>query len=427
MKQRLKQQKKQTLVITPLLQSQIKLLNLSGLNIREKLNEIILEFCEEEKSKDFILFKDIVLEDKYRGTLGLSDSISKDLIQNEDDDIRVKLLDQLYLLSLEEYEISIGEYLIDSVDENGRLDTSLDYQDLISYILESYNLIISIEDIDGILKQIQNLEPVGCCYRNILESLNVQTEHLEINENEKSDIKKILREISEDKLKIANLDPKVINILKKLKFNPNSQRNISEISYIRPDLVVKEISDNLEVLLNDSFIIESLSEKVKNNIKQSGSIKKEESLSFINGLERRQNTLLIVGKYIISKQSRFLLHSEELKPLSLKDISQTTGVSESTISRIVKSKYLEFKQKNIPISSLLEKKVNLRSSDTKSTSPSQLEKLIGEIIENENKSKPLSDSKIKKYLEEEYKVTVARRTVSKYRKKAQILSARQRV
>jgi len=426
MKQRLKQQKKIALAITPLLQSQIKLLNLPGIKVREKLNEIILEFCEEEKSKDFILFKDIVFEDRFKSLIGLNDYTSRDLLQNKEDDVRRKLLDQLFLLNIKEYEISIGEYLIDSIDENGRLDANLDYQDLIAYILESYDLTVSKQDIDRVLKQIQNLEPIGCGYRNIFESLNIQSDYLDVSEQEKLEIKKILKEISNNKLKIANVDQKFIKILKKLKFIPCNQNGINEVSYIRPDLIVKEISDNLEVILNDSFLIESLSQKIKNRIKQSKSVKKDESLSFINGFERRQSTLLIVGKYIISEQTHYLLHSGELRPLSLKDISQKIGVSESTISRVVKSKYIEFKNQNIAICSLLEKKVNLRSSDTKSTSPQQLQKMIRKIIENENKSNPLSDNKIKKYLEEEYKVTVARRTVSKYRKKAEILSTRQR-
>ena len=164
---------------------------------------------------------------------------------------------------------------------------------------------------------------------------------------------------------------------------------------------------------------------LKLQFKRTSSIKKNEALSFITGLERRQKTLLKVAKFIVSKQEKYLLNSKELLPLSLKQIAKSTGVSESTVSRIVRFKYLQLPNKNIPLSSLLEKKVTLRSSGGKEVSPNQLTKLIIKIIEEE-KSEPLSDQKIKKYLQEKYKVSIARRTVAKYRQQAQLLPSRLR-
>ena len=78
------------------------------------------------------------------------------------------------------------------------------------------------------------------------------------------------------------------------------------------------------------------------------------------------------------------------------------------------------------LSSLLEKKVTLRSSGGKEVSPNQLTKLIKKIIEEEKKLEPLSDQKIKKYLQEKYEVSIARRTVAKYRRQAQLLPSRLR-
>jgi len=121
-----------------------------------------------------------------------------------------------------------------------------------------------------------------------------------------------------------------------------------------------------------------------------------------------------------------LLNSKELLPLSLKQIAKSTGLSESTVSRIVRFKYLQLPNRNIPLSSLLEKKVTLRSSGGKEVSPNQLIKLIIKIIEEEKKSEPLSDQKIKKYLQEKYKVSIARRTVAKYRRQAQLSPSRLR-
>jgi len=427
MKQGLKQLPKQSLALTPLLQSQIRLLSLPGREIRMSLNELIKEFCEEEKSKEFFLFKDIVLGDQYNYLLQKRNQpLEYEYLLSKERDIKSILLDQLYLLNIKEHEISIGEYLIDSINNDGRLDINLDFDDISLFVHESFNLQIGKKEIEKVLLVIQNLEPVGCGYRNILESLMIQTDSLEIEDKEKLIIKKFLKEFSDEDKGQTNLDPKRESILNQLNFNPCNQTDSNEVSYIRPDLIIIENVGKLEVTLNDTFLIESLTHKLKTSVKKTSSIKKNEALSFINGLERRQKTLLEVAKFIVSKQENFLLSSKELLPLSLKQIAKSTGVSESTVSRIVRFKYLQLPNRNIPLSSLLEKKVTLRSSGGKEISPNQLTKLIIKIIKTEKKSEPLSDQKIKKYLQEKYKVSIARRTVAKYRQQAQLLPSRLR-
>ena len=427
MKQGLKQLPKQSLALTPLLQSQIRLLSLPGREIRMSLNELIKEFCEEEKSKEFFLFKDIVLGDQYNYLLQKRNEPQEyEYLLSKERDIKSILLDQLYLLNIKEHEISIGEYLIDSINNDGRLDINLDFDDISLFVHESFNLQIGKKEIEKVLLVIQNLEPVGCGFRNILESLMIQTDSLEIEDKEKLIIKKFLKEFSAEDKGQTNLDPKIESILKQLNFNPCNQTDSNEVSYIRPDLIIIENVGKLEVTLNDTFLIQSLTHKLNTSVKKTSSIKKNEALSFINGLERRQKTLLKVAKFIVSKQENFLLSSEELLPLSLKQIARSTGVSESTVSRIVRFKYLQLPNRNIPLSSLLEKKVTLRSSGGKEISPNQLTKLIIKIIKTEKKSEPLSDQKIKKYLQEKYKVSIARRTVAKYRQQAQLLPSRLR-
>ena len=427
MKQGLKQLPKQTLALTPLLQNQIRLMSLSGNEIRKSLNQIVKEYCEEDRSKEYLLFKDLVFEDRFNNFLQTRNQPLE--YQNEipqEKDIKATLLDQLYIENLEEYEILIGEYLIDSINKDGRLDNNLDYEDVSLFVYEALNFKVGKKEIEKILFIIQNLEPVGCAYRTVLESLLIQTDHLEIRNEEKKIIKRFLQKFSEEKVDVSNLSPQIKKVLQKLKFNPCIQLDLDEISYVRPDLVAIENSNKLEVTLNDPFLIESLTQKIKTFVKSSSSKKKKEALSFINGFERRQKTLLEVGKFIVSKQEKHLLCSKALIPLTLKQIATSVGVSESTVSRIVKSKYLQLPKRNMPLSSLLEKKVTLRSSEGKEVSPSQLKKLIKTIIQIEKKSEPFSDQRIQKFLKEKYKVSVARRTVAKYRQEARILPSRQR-
>ena len=428
MKQGLKQLPKQTLALTPLLQNQIRLMSLSGNEIRKSLNQIVKEYCEEDRSKEYLLFKDLVFEDRFNNFLQTRNQPLE--YQNEipqEKDIKATLLDQLYIENLEEYEILIGEYLIDSINKDGRLDNNVDYEDVSLFVYEALNFKVDKKEIEKILFIIQNLEPVGCAYRTVLESLLIQTDHLEIRNEEKKIIKQFLQKFSKEKVDVSNLSPQIKKVLQKLKFNPCIQLDLDEVSYVRPDLVAIENSNKLEVTLNDPFLIESLTQKIKYFVKSSSSKKRKEALSFINGFERRQKTLLEVGKFIVSKQEKHLLDSKALIPLTLKQIATSIGISESTVSRIVKSKYLELPKKNIPLSSLLEKKVTLRSSGGKEVSPSQLKKLIKTIIQIEKKSEPFSDQRIQKFLKEKYKVSVARRTVAKYRQEAHILPSRQRV
>ena len=428
MKQGLKQLPKQTLALTLLLQNQIRLLSLSGKEIRKSLNLIVKEYCEEDKSTEYLLFKDLVFEDRFNNFIEIRNQPlehQKEIPQEKD--IKATLLDQLYIENLEEYEILIGEYLIDSINKDGRLDNNLDYEDVSLFVYETLKFKVGKKEIEKILFIIQNLEPVGCAYRTVLESLLIQADHLEIRNEEKKFIKRFLQKFSKERVDVSNLSPQIIKVLQKLKFNPCIQLDLDEVIYVRPDLVAIENSNKLEVTLNDPFLIESLTQKIKTFVKSSSSNKKKEALSFLNGFERRQKTLLEVGKFIVSKQERHLLDSKDLIPLTLKQIATSIGISESTVSRIVKSKFLQLPKKNIALSSLLEKKVTLRSSKGKEVSPSQLKKLIKTVIQIEKKSEPFSDQRIQKFLKEKYKVSVARRTVAKYRQEAHILPSRQRV
>jgi len=285
MKQGLKQLPKQSLVLTPLLHGQIRLLSLPGREIRMSLNELIKEFCEEEKSKEFFLFKDIVLGDQYNYLLQKRNQpLEYEYLLSKERDIKSILLDQLYLLNIKEHEISIGEYLIDSINNDGRLDINLDFDDISLFVHESFNLQIGKKEIEKVLLVIQNLEPVGCGYRNILESLMIQTDSLEIEDKEKLIIKKFLKEFSDEDKGQANLDPKIESILKQLNFNPCNQTDSNEVSYIRPDLIIIENVGRLEVTLNDTFLIESLTHKLKTSVKKTSSKKKMKPFPLLMGL-----------------------------------------------------------------------------------------------------------------------------------------------
>ena len=186
MKQSLKQSQKLSLKLTANLGNQIKLLSLSGFQISSKLNELIEEYCDEEEDKKISYFKEEYLVDKYRNAIYPKEDEYRNIrSSDEKGDLRVALLEQLELESLNQIQMMVGEFIIDSVRNDGRLESDFDYEDIKKIIDEDFGVIISDVEIESVLKIIQNLDPPGCAYRNISESLMVQIENLDIKTEEK--------------------------------------------------------------------------------------------------------------------------------------------------------------------------------------------------------------------------------------------------
>ena len=426
MKQTIRQSQKNFLNLTTSIRNQINLLSLSGKDVRSQLDSLIDEFCDKDKEKVFNYFKDVILVDKYSKFFVNNGDINKDILFT-DKDLRKTLLEQFYQLKLEEYEILIGEYLIDSIMENGRLENEIDFNDIQSLIRKTYSKKIETGVIEKILFKIQNLDPVGCGFRSINESLAIQLEYLEIDQEIKVILKTKLESISKGEIEIGFLSVKEKSILKQLSFQPGLMVGSYDQNYITPDVIAYKSDTSWQIALNDSFMPKSVIDKIKNSVESSPLKTKKDAKSFLKGYERRQETLLKVSDYLVKNQSNFLNEKGSLVPISLNDVADSINVSESTISRIVKSKYLQLPQRIISLKELLEKRVNSRHQQEEKISPSRLMNLIKKVINKEDKSKPLSDEKIRLFIKKNYKVNVARRTISKYRRQAKILTKQKRV
>ena len=144
MKQRFQQAQKHSLNLTPALLKQIKILSLTGHELREELNELIEKVLEEEEDKVIKYFKDQILLDNY---LKFVNQKRKNQIENLDipkeENLKDMLSEQFILLNLEDFQYLIGEYLIDSIQEDGRLHHGIDFEDIKVFILEKFNLTIN--------------------------------------------------------------------------------------------------------------------------------------------------------------------------------------------------------------------------------------------------------------------------------------------
>jgi len=425
-KQSLRQKQKLSLNVTASLGNQIKLLSLSGFEISTKLNELINEYFDEE-DKSVSHFRNEYLIDKYKNILDQGEYLNS-LSEDAESDLQKQLLGQLEVSALDEIQILVGQFLIDSVEGNGRLDPALNFLDIKRIVFEDFSATITDEYIEDILVLIQNFEPVGCAYRNINESLSVQVDNLAISAKEREELRKNLTNLIQEKVNIEQIPETTRNNLKKLSLNPAGKFGVTSQNYVRPDvLAIKDKDlDTWHVSLNDEFMSKALLKIIKNKIDSSQSDKSYDSKSFLKGLERRQQTLLVVSEYLIEAQKNFLDGKAGKRAISNKEISENLNISQSTVSRIVRNKYLQLPNELILLRDLLQRRVNKRNEGSDVTSE-DLKFLIRELIDTEDKSLPYSDEYLRIQLKERFKVSLSRRTVAKYRLDLKIPSSKVRV
>jgi len=424
-KQSLRQKQKLSLNVTASLGNQIKLLSLSGFEISTKLNELINDYFDEE-DKSVSHFRNEYLIDKYKNILDQGDYLNS-LSEEVESDLQKQLLDQLEVSPLDEMQILVGQFLIDSVEGNGRLDPALDFQDIKRIVFEDFGVTITDEYIEDILVLIQNFEPAGCAYRDINESLRIQVDNLGISLKEREELKENLTSLIQEKINIEQISETIRNNLKKLSLNPAGKFGVTTQNYVRPDvLAIKDTElDTWHVSLNDDFMSKELLKIIKDKIDSSQSDKSYDSKSFLKGLERRQQTLLVVSEFLIEAQKNFLDGRAGKRAISNKEISENLNISQSTVSRIVRNKYLQLPNQLLLLRDLLQRRVNKRNEGSDVTSE-DLEFLIEELVNNEDKSLPYSDEYLRIKLKEKFKVSLSRRTVAKYRLDLNIPSSKAR-
>ena len=409
----------QQLSITPQLKKSIDLLQLSRLEIINKINNEIEE--NPFLKKDFDNDQTSNFDD-----MDLLDNLSNDLtLQNY-------LEDQLQDIKLSNSEKKIAQVIIQSLEENGLLQIDLDE------IEELMEFAYSVEEIKNVLINIiHDLEPAGVGARNFKETIYIQLNKQEIPTEELEIASKILfnpqfssfEDAESDLFKHYSIDV-VKSTLKRIKqcsLSPGLEFESSHI--IQPDLeVIPDNNQNLNVRFRkDNFPLISLDKDleqlVKNKKNKANKELKEkmgEAKWLIRAINKRNETVQNVGMLICKIQADFLSNkSAELKPVSNIDLARELRISASTVSRILRSKYIQTPKGAVSMKSLLASSV----SKTRKVTPMQLMEEIQKIIEGERKK--LSDQKISDLLNKRG-FNLARRTISKYRKKINLPNSRNR-
>ena len=409
----------QQLSITPQLKKSIDLLQLSRLEIINKINNEIEE--NPFLKKDFDDDQTPNFDD-----MDLLDNLSNDLtLQNY-------LEDQLQDIKLSNSEKKIAQVIIQSLEENGLLQMDLDE------IEELMEFAYSVKEIKNVLVNIiHDLEPAGVGARNFKETIYIQLNKQEIPSEELEIASKILfnpqfssfEDAESDLLKHYSIDvfTSALKRIKQCSLSPGLEFESSQI--IQPDLeVIPDNNQNLNVRFRkDNFPLISLDKDleqlVKNKKNKANKELKEkmgEAKWLIRAINKRNETVQNVGMLICKIQADFLSNkSAELKPLSNIDLARELRISASTVSRILRSKYIQTPKGAVSMKSLLASSV----SKTRKVTPMQLMEEIQKIIEGERKK--LSDQKISDLLNKRG-FNLARRTISKYRKKINLPNSRNR-
>lgn len=362
-----------------------------------------------------------------------------------------QLITQLRLLNLSPELFRLGEEIIGNIDEDGYLTTSL--EDILKDLELFEHISIPYDKAEKLLKQIQHFEPLGIASRNLQECLLIQLEEKDINPKIKNIARKILKDYFDDftskryealekNLKVTRDELKeAINVIQHLNPKPGEGTlTNTDVQQITPDLIVEKIDNKFVVYLNDrnipqlrinpeyEMIIKKKYKKIKSGdekeIKKFIKEKIDAAKWFIDAINQRKITLLRVMNLIVEKQRDFFEFGEKhLKPMIYKDIAEPLNLDISTISRVVNGKYVQSPVGIHELKYFFSE--GLETENGEAISNKNVKLRIKEIIENEDKSKPLPDDEIAKILNKEG-IKIARRTVAKYREQLGIPIAKLR-
>jgi RNA polymerase sigma-54 factor len=363
------------------------------------------------------------------------------------------LINQLNTFILSDEEREIAEFLVGSIDDMGYIRRSV--PDIVDDLAFTQGIYTDESSVEKILHIVHELEPSGVGARDLQECLLLQLKHktptesvelaLDIIANQfeqftKKHYEKLLQKygVSQEQLK------KAIEEIEKLNPKPGGAftGNSKIVEHVVPDFTIRIVEGELELSLNGRNAPELHVSKDYQDMLQTYKDSKDKSNAqkdavqfikqkldsakwFIDAIRQRQETLFVTMNAIMHYQSDYFLEGDEtrLKPMILKDIADMIGLDISTVSRVANSKYVE-----TPYGTKLIKEFfseAMKNDQGEDVSTIEIKKILQNVIEEEDKRKPLPDDQLAEILKEKG-YPIARRTVAKYREQLDIPVARMR-
>ena len=372
-----------------------------------------------------------------------------------EDSFQDYLIQQLGYHDLTEEEELIGKYIIGNLDDNGYLSRPI--PNLVDDLLFTMNLETTEEEVKKVLKVVQQFDPPGIGATNLQECLLIQIERLQ-EENPYNDyrlcadiIKNCFEEFTKKHYdKIAKRTGASNRQLKAaldeiLKLNPkpgdSSSSSARNSYYITPDFFISIKDGHLELSLdgrnnpdlkvNKQYVkmLEDFSKSKESKTMQEAAQFVRQKIDgakwFIDAIRQRQHTLYITMKAIMDMQEEYFLTGDEtkLKPMILKDIAEKVNLDISTVSRVANSKYVQTPYGTHLLKTFFSEGITNEEGEEVSTR--EIKKILQDCVEEEDKSKPMTDEELMAVLKEKG-YPIARRTVAKYREQLGIPVARLR-
>ena len=365
------------------------------------------------------------------------------------------LWEQIRLSNISDEELKIAEYLIGNLDNDGYLRRDL--KSIVDDLAFSQGIYTDIPKLEYILENyIQKLEPAGVGARNLQECLLLQIEK-KVSDNPNVGIaasilknqfdalsnkhySKIIQRYNIDEEQLKDVLEEIAKLSPKVGGNFDTQ-TITINQEIIPDFIIQVKDNEVIPMLNNKNaptlrvsneykeILETYSnDKSSAEHKQAALFIKQKldaAKWYIDAVNQRQNTLIQTITAIAKMQKEYFITGDEknIKPMILKDISDITGFDISTISRVVKSKYADTPHGIVYLKNLFSD--SLTNDEGEEVSTKEIKNHLQEIIDKENKKKPLTDDALVTALKEKG-YNIARRTIAKYREQLNIPVARLR-
>lgn len=362
------------------------------------------------------------------------------------------LKEQLNFRDLTPHQRDIANYIIYSLDDDGYLRRDTDK--LVDEMAFRAGIETTDEEVESLLKVIQTFEPAGVGARDLRECLLIQLNTLKdspvvedarkiirdhFSEFTKKDFNRIMAQtgMTPERLKTA--------MSRILKLNPTPGGQVSDAysdhtQQVVPDFVLDVVDGEFvltmprfsvpEVKVNHKYadILMEASNSSERSKKEAATFvkKKLESAKwFVDALRQRHTTLMTTMQAILDYQRDYFRDGDEtkIKPMILKDIADKTGYDISTVSRVANSKYIETHFGIFPLKYFFSESIKNQAGEDVSTR--ELKKILQEIIDGENKQKPLTDDEIVDMMNDKG-YNVARRTIAKYRDQLGIPKSRMR-
>lgn len=361
----------------------------------------------------------------------------KDIEQREIEDKKIKDPENFFM-----EQLNVGEYTNEEWNVMKYMAQCLEESGLLLVPVEEISKETGMEEknCERLLNDLKQLEPAGVFAGSLSECLLLQLERKGIlNDDLSYIVENCLEDIATGHLATVSRAlhistaqvRKYIFEIQRLNPKPFSGYTGEMNQYVVPDVLMEKDGEELKIRLNDDWIgdysisdhyVKMMEQAQDSELKDYFRKKYERCRFIITSIEQRRDTMFQISEAILDRQREYFINHKQLKPMTMQNIADDINMHVSTVSRAIKGKYIQYPGGTIKMRDIFN---NAQTFGNQDATTEEIKSEIKRLINEEDKKKPLSDSKIVVLLEEK-NMKISRRTVAKYRAQLGILGTTQR-